>query len=188
MLHRRRFLTSAAAGFAGGMGFGRKTWAEDSIEAAAVTTLSARLAKNFGGGRGCAGAMLLSGLEYLEEPRELECLAALFSGGMGLGDHCGFFTAGLMVIGLASEGGGGRSEATKMRKIFIDSWKGRWPVLCSEIKKAQGEKKLVNCGKLGSEAAGILEPLLAAAMKAGRKTRFALRVPAEVQGTQQGPK
>jgi hypothetical protein len=131
--------------------------------------------------------MLVSGLEYLKEPVELECFAALFSGGMALGDHCGFFTAGLMTIGLACEGTGGRSEAGKMRKTFTDTWKSQWPLLCKEIKKAQGAKeaeggkKVPNCGVLGTEAAKILEPLLAGVMKAGRKTRFALKTGADTQ-------
>ena len=117
--------------------------------------------------------MLVSGLEYIKEPLELECFASLFSGGMGLGDHCGFFTAGLMVIGLACEGPAGRAEAVKIRKAFTDAWKGQWPLLCREIKKSQGEEKAPACGALGAEAARILDRLLAPLVKAGRRPRFA---------------
>ena len=119
--------------------------------------------------------MLVSGLEYLDEPRELERLASLFNGGMGLGDHCGFFTASLMLIGLASAGiPDGRAIAAGFRKEFTDAWKARRPMLCREIKKKHAEEPgSGTCGDVGADAAAVLEKFLSRFAADTRRIRFA---------------
>jgi len=121
--------------------------------------------------------MLASGLEVLDEPKELVAFAAMYGGGMALGDHCGFYTAGLMIIGLASAGvPDGRAAAVKARKEFTDEWKKRWPLRCREIKEAQGAKKIAgNCGTLGADAGAILGPLIAPLAANPGRARFALK-------------
>ena len=117
--------------------------------------------------------MMVSGLEYLDEPAELESVAMLFSGGMGLGGHCGFLTAGLMLLGLAAAGSpNGKAAASEARKEFTDAWKKRWPFLCKEIKTAPPEKKMPNCGVIGVEAGSILGPLLEPLAKDPQRARF----------------
>ena len=119
---------------------------------------------------------MVSGLEILEEPKELERVASLFSGGMGLGDHCGFFTAGLMVLGLAASGNpGGKVAAGKARKEFTEAWKKRWPLLCREIRKAAREEKAPACGTIGTEAGSILGPLLKPLAADARRARFSVK-------------
>ena len=85
---------------------------------------------------------MVSGLEYLDEPADLERIASPFCGGMGLGDHCGFYTGGLMVIGLAAAGyPEGKAAAAKARAEYTSAWKEKWPLLCREIRKGTPEKK-----------------------------------------------
>ncbi len=119
--------------------------------------------------------MLVSGLEYLDEPRELERIASPFGGGMGMGAHCGFYTAGLMVIGLASAGNPeGKASALKLRQAFTEEWKKKWPFLCKEIKEGQSAGKIAgNCGTLGAESGAVLGGLLAPIAGDPRRARFA---------------
>ena len=94
---------------------------------------------------------------------------------MRMGDHCGFYCAGLMVIGLACAGlPKGKSVAGQMQKAFTDSWKKSWPLRCREIKKLQGEKQLKDsCADVGKTAGKELGKLLEPHIKNPKRTRFA---------------
>ena len=94
---------------------------------------------------------------------------------MGLGDHCGFFTAGLMLVGLATAGvPDGRSIASTFRKEYVETWKARRPLLCREIKKKQSEEPgSENCVTVGTDAAAVIEKYLAPLAANPRRFRFA---------------
>ena len=121
---------------------------------------------------------MVSGLEYLDEPRELEHVAALFCGGMELGDHCGFYTGGLIVIGLAAAGyPEGKNAARKARAAFTEAWKKKWPLICREIRAGTPERKAPSCAALGEEAGSLLGPLLEPLAADSRRARFARKTP-----------
>ncbi len=117
--------------------------------------------------------MMVSGLEYLDQPKEMAAVATLFSGGLGLGDHCGYYTAGLMLIGLAFAGIADRSLAPRLRKAFTEEWKVDRPLLCREIKAAGAPP--ANCGEIGLKVAEMLGKLLERAAADPRRARFAVK-------------
>jgi len=169
---RRDFLKMLAAG-AGGCLLGARAEAEPTA-AAPPPDFNALFAD--ARGRGCAHRMMVAGLEYLDEPAELDALGALSNGGMGIGGLCGFCSAGVMLIALAAAGQADLAPAMKARKAFLDAWKEKWPVTCPEIKKAQAEETLkATCGEIGTEAAAILAPILAPLAANPARVRFARR-------------
>jgi len=121
--------------------------------------------------------MFYSGLEYLDEPRELERMATPFGGGMHMGDHCGFYCAGLMLIGLASSGlEDGKKSAGQAQKSFTETWKKSWPLLCREIREGQRSKKIeAGCKELGKAAGKELGKLLAPFVANPQRARFSKR-------------
>ncbi|MBP7936347.1 MAG: C_GCAxxG_C_C family protein [Phycisphaerae bacterium] len=135
-------------------------------------------ATNLGaGGKNCAEAMLAAGLEYLDEPPELVCVAALFGGGMGMGDHCGYYCGGLMTIGLTCAGRpDGRSVANPLRKAFTEEWKKKRPLRCREIGEArQGGKLAESCKDIGKDAGTMLATLIAPIVEHPKRIRFGRR-------------
>ncbi|HOW71790.1 MAG TPA: C-GCAxxG-C-C family protein [Phycisphaerae bacterium] len=135
-------------------------------------------AKNLGaGGQNCAEAMLAAALEYLDQPRELVSVASLFGGGMGMGDHCGYFCGGLMTLGLACAGRpDGKVVASSLRKTFIEEWKKTRPLRCREIKEAHVAGKLAgNCADIGKDAGATLAKLIAPIIDHPKRVRFARR-------------
>ncbi len=115
-LTRRRFfhtLTPVAAGCLGVPCLGKRLFAQDKPgfwseyspeeQRAVDSSVMAQDMTNFAGhGFGCAECSLGVGLNYLGEPQEKLASAAVFSGGFGKGDLCGFFTGAMMSIGIAA--------------------------------------------------------------------------------------
>jgi len=168
---RREFLKALAAG-AGGCLLGDVGGAEPP--AAAALDLNSVFARTRA--PGCAQKMMVAGLEYLDEPPELRSVAALFNGGMGIGGPCGYFCAGLMLIGLATAGGADGSAAIKARQAYADAWKQKWPFTCPEIRAAQAAEEIkASCGEIGTEAATLLAPILAPLAADPHRARFARR-------------
>jgi hypothetical protein len=121
--------------------------------------------------------MLYSGLEYLEEPRELERLATPFGGGMRMGDHCGFFCAGLMLVGLACAGlKDGKKVSAEIQKTFTEYWKKNWPLTCRDIKAAMKDGKIQGgCTAIGKSAGAELGKLLEPLVGDPSRIRFATK-------------
>ena len=121
--------------------------------------------------------MFYSGLEYLDEPRELERMATPFGVGMHMGDHCGFYCAGLMLIGLASSGlPEGKKSVRQAQTSFTEAWKKSWPLLCREIREAQRSKKIeLGCKDLGKAAGKELGKLLGPLVVNPQRARFSKR-------------
>jgi hypothetical protein len=117
---------------------------------------------------------LYSGLEYFDEPRELERLATPFGGGMHMGAHCGFYCAGLILAGLACTGlPDGKKRTTEIQKLFTAAWKKRWPLECRDIRAAQKSGKLKGgCRDLGRAAGSQLGELLQPLVRDPRRARF----------------
>ncbi|MBP7933327.1 MAG: C-GCAxxG-C-C family protein [Phycisphaerae bacterium] len=135
-------------------------------------------AKNLGaGGQNCAEAMLAATLQYLDQPRELVSVASLFGGGMGMGDHCGYFCGGLMALGLACAGRpDGRAAAHPLRKAFTEEWNKKRPLRCREIKEAQLAGKLAgDCADIGRDAGATLAKLIDPIIDHPKRARFARR-------------
>jgi hypothetical protein len=121
--------------------------------------------------------MMYSGLEYLGEPRELERLATPFGGGMHMRDHCGFYCAGLILIGLACAGlPEGKKASVGLQRSFTAEWKKSWPLLCREIKSAQKAGKIQGgCAGVGKSAGKTLGGLLRPYVGNPRRARFMLK-------------
>jgi hypothetical protein len=121
--------------------------------------------------------MMCSGLEYLDEPRELERLATPFGGGMHMGDHCGFYCAGLMLIGLACAGlPDGKKASASLQRSFTAEWKKSWPLLCREIRAAQKAGKIKGgCASVGKGAGKTLGGLLRPSIGNPQRARFKLK-------------
>jgi hypothetical protein len=124
-------------------------------------------------GRSCSEAILVAALEYLGEPRELERMATPFAGGMRMGDHCGFFTGGLMAIGLACAGlPDGKETAVRLQREFTEDWKRSFPLLCRDMKTSRTPG---GCRDIGRAAGKKLEKYLASLARDPRRVRFGLR-------------
>jgi hypothetical protein len=122
---------------------------------------------NFAGhGFGCAECALGVGLNYLSEPQERLGAAAVFSGGFGKGDLCGFFTGSMMAIGIAArklhdDRTAMREFANPRRDEFYEWWQSRGPLHCSDLRElySGGDQFL----RMGQRAAAKLEELIAPA-------------------------
>ena len=117
---------------------------------------------------------MYSGLEYLDEPRELERLATPFGGGMRMGAHCGFYCAGLILAGLACAGlPDGKKRAGKIQDSFTEAWKKSWPLECRDIRASRKDGKLKGgCRDLGKDAGNKLGKLLQPLVRETRRARF----------------
>jgi hypothetical protein len=119
-----------------------------------------------GHGYGCAECALIVGLRYLGEPEEKLASAAVFSGGFGKGDLCGFFTGSMMAIGIAArklhaDRSAMRAFANPRRDAFWDWWQSRGPLHCSDLRKLyDGQDQFV---RMGQRAVAKLEELIAPA-------------------------
>jgi len=121
--------------------------------------------------------MLAAGLESLDEPPEMASVAALFGGGMGMGDHCGYYCGALMTLGLACAGHpDARSTAASIRTAFTEAWKKKRPLRCREIKEAREAGKLTeSCADIGKDAGTTLALLIAPLASHSKRTRFSKR-------------
>lgn len=144
----------------------------------AEANLGDRVLKHFHGGKGqsCAEAMLCAGLEYLGEPEELVRMATPFGGGMHMGDHCGFYCAGLVVIGLACAGrDDGKKLVNQLTGKYTEDWKKKRSLLCREIRKGQPSGDHKGCAKVGRDAGEVLDKLLCEIADSSKRARFARR-------------
>ena len=109
-LSRRRFVSTISPLAVGCLGiptFGKRLIAQDKLgfwgeftaaeQRVINSSVMAQDITNFAGhGYGCAECALMVGLRYLGEPEERLGAAAVFSGGFGKGDLCGFFTGSMV--------------------------------------------------------------------------------------------
>jgi len=102
-------------------------------------------------------------VKYLKKSEELVSIATGFGGGIGMKDLCGFFTGGVMAIGLFSgrikaEDRDARSKCSKLTREFTAWWKENFPLHCSEIRTegTTGE----TCDNVGDKASEFLQKLL----------------------------
>jgi hypothetical protein len=179
-LSRRRFINAVSPLAVGCLGlptFGRQLisqekpgfWGEfTSVERSAIdSSVMAQDLPNFiGHGYGCAECALIVGLRYLGEPEERLGAAAVFSGGFGKGDLCGFFTGSMMSIGIAArklhnDRAAMREFATPRRDEFWDWWQSRGPLHCSELRELyNGSDQFL---RMGQRAVAKVEELIAPA-------------------------
>jgi hypothetical protein len=138
------------------------------LEAINKSVLAKDLGNYFGKGYSCAESMLMVGLRYLKKPEELVWIAAGFGGGMYHKEACGFLTAGIMNLGVASgqlklE----RKEAKDWNKQKVNEywswWTSRFALRCADIRK-EGTGSGV-CRRLGLLAAAKVEELILSATK-----------------------
>lgn len=179
-LSRRRFIHSISPLAVGCLGVPALTkrlnaqekpgfWSEFSTEEQRVidSSVMAQDMTNFAGhGYGCAECSLGVGLNYLGEPQERLGAAAVFSGGFGKGDLCGYFTGAMMAIGIAArklhaDRAAMREFAGPRRDEFWAWWESRGPFHCRELTElySGGEEFL----RFGQRAAAKLEELIAPA-------------------------
>jgi len=121
-------------------------------EAIERSTMARDLANYFGKGYSCAESGLMTGLNYLEKPRELVWIACGFGGGILHRDLCGFLTAGVMVLGLAAgEKDGDRRNLKKWCagrvRDFWAWWQEQAPLRCSRIRSRTSSPQI--CRNLG---------------------------------------
>jgi hypothetical protein len=133
------------------------------LEAVKKSTMAGELDNYFGKGFSCAESLLMVGLRYLRLPEMLVWAAAGFGGGMQHREVCGFLTAGIMYLGLASghlkmE----RPEAKEWSKQRVNAYWSWWttqaPLRCADIRKEGTSSKV--CRRLGILAAAEVEKLI----------------------------
>lgn len=179
-LTRRRFLHSLSPVAVGCLGvpcLGKSLtaqdkqgfWSEFTPEEQRVINASvmAQDMRNFAGhGYGCAECALGVGLNYLGEPQQQLGAAAVFSGGFGKGDLCGFFTGSMMSIGIAArklheDRSAMRAFANPRRDEYYDWWVSRGPLHCSDLRELyDGSDQFL---RMGQRAVAKLEELIAPA-------------------------
>jgi hypothetical protein len=119
-----------------------------------------------GHGYGCAECSLMVGLRYLGEPEERLGAAAVFSGGFGKGDLCGYFTGSMMAIGIAArklheDRSAMREFANPRRDEYYEWWQSRGPLHCSDLREMyDGSDQFL---RMGQRAVVKLEELIAPA-------------------------
>ncbi len=179
-LSRRRFINTVSPLAVGCLGIpviGKRLiaqdkpgfWSEYTLAERAVvdSSVMAQDITNFvGHGYGCAECALAVGLRYLGEPEERLGAAAVFSGGFGKGDLCGFFTGSMMAIGIAarklhSDRSAMREFANPRRDEFWEWWQTRGPLHCSDLREMyDGSDQFL---RMGQRAVAKLEELIAPA-------------------------
>jgi len=142
-------------------------WAEFTAEERQQvdSSVMAQDITNFAGhGYGCAECSLVVGLRYLGEPEERLSAAAVFSGGLGKGDLCGYFSGSMMAIGIAARKlYKDREEmhafARQQASAFWEWWESRGPVHCRDLRKRyEGTEEFV---RMGQRVVVKLEELIA---------------------------
>jgi C_GCAxxG_C_C family probable redox protein len=131
------------------------------------SSMAKELLDYFGKDYSCAESLFMVSLRFLEKPEDLVWVAAGFGGGLGHRDLCGFLTAGIMAIGLAS---GMLSKERKEAKEYCknavnqywDCWVSLAPLHCSDIREKRKSSKA--CTRLGQLAAAKTEELIAPTM------------------------
>jgi hypothetical protein len=115
-----------------------------------------------GQGLGCAEICLAASVDYLGETRDWLDAAAVFSGGFGQQDLCGFLTGGMMAIGVAAgtlhEDRAALKEFARPRaQQYWEWWTSRGPLHCSELTRMyEGREEFI---RMGQRSAAKLEQL-----------------------------
>jgi hypothetical protein len=103
------------------------------------SVMARNVSSYLGQGLGCAEICLASSVDYLGESREWLDAAAVFSGGFGQGDLCGFLTGGMMAIGIAAgrmheDRRALREFAGPRAQAYWEWWSSRAPLRCRELR------------------------------------------------------
>lgn len=179
-LSRRRFINTVSPLAVGCLGIptlGKRLLAQDkpgfwseyspTEQRVIDSSVMAQDITNFTGhGYGCAECALMVGLRYLGEPEERLGAAAVFSGGFGKGDLCGFFTGSMMAIGIAArklheDRSEMRAFANPLRDEYWDWWNSRGPLHCSDLREMyDGSDQFL---RMGQRSVAKLEELIAPA-------------------------
>lgn len=127
------------------------------------SSMAKDLTNYFGEGYSCAEALFMVSLRFLKKPEELVWVAAGFGGGMYHKDLCGFLTAGIMAIGLASDLLNKERRETKDHcgmqvKEYWKWWLSVSPLRCADIRTEGTSSNL--CRRLGQIAAAKTEELI----------------------------
>ena len=106
--------------------------------------------------------MFLSSLKYLNKPEELVSIATGFGGGVKMKDLCGFYTGGVMGIGLfcgrvKPEDKENSAKCSKLTIEYTKWWRENFPLHCRDIKPKDATRAV--CNDVGVKAAGFLQKL-----------------------------
>ena len=115
-----------------------------------------------GKGFSCAETIFLSILKYFDKPDELVCIASGFGGGIKMKDLCGYYTGGVMGIGLycGREKGDDKETGVKCSKLvkeYTKWWESHYPLHCRNIKPKGASGDI--CKEVGNEAVYYLDAL-----------------------------
>ncbi len=132
-------------------------------EAVSRSVMAQRVPSYLGEGFGCAEVCVAASVDYLGESRHWVDAAAVFSGGFGQGDLCGFLTGGMMAIGVAA--GKLHGERQAMRDFarprgqeYWNWWTARGPLHCAELRTLyEGREQFV---RMAQRAMTKLETLI----------------------------
>lgn len=178
VMPRREFIASVPAFLIGGRLLGSsESWPADGqkqgevsevltpeeLEIVNRSVMAKDLLNYFKSGYNCAESCLYVALKFLKKPRKLFWAASGFGGGIGHKDLCGFFTGGVMAIGLSvGDLKVSRDEAKKIWTKKVDEYWKWWaslaPYRCSGI-KTEGRTSEV-CKRVGRLAAARIEGLI----------------------------
>lgn len=202
-LDRRAFLSSASLWISGGCLVGLcPSWGDSvqtsqelpeeltasELEAVKLSSMAGELENYFGKGYSCAESLLMVGLRYLHLSEGLVWAAAGFGGGMQHREACGFLTAGIMDLGLASgQLKAERKEAKEWCKQKVNSywswWTSQASIRCADIRKEGTSSKI--CRRLGLLAAAEVERLIMSTSVPDEKPKAA-RFFSQTSGRQNG--
>jgi hypothetical protein len=116
-----------------------------------------------GRGLGCAEICLAACCDYMGESDSWLDAAAVFSGGFGKGDLCGFLTGGLMAVGIAAgrlhqERAAVKQYARPLKDEYWAWWTDRGPLRCSQLRTLyEGREQFV---RMAQRATAKLEELI----------------------------
>lgn len=116
-----------------------------------------------GQGLGCAEICLAASVDFLGESRDWLDAAAVFSGGLGQQDLCGFLTGGMMAIGVAA--GTSFEDRTALKDFarpraqqYWEWWTSRGPLHCRELTRLyEGREEFI---RMGQRVAAKVEQLI----------------------------
>ncbi len=130
-------------------------------------SIMAQDVENFiGRGLGCAEICLAVSCKFMSESDEWLDAAAVFSGGFGKGDLCGFLTGGLMAVGIAAgrlhqDRAAIKQYARPLKDEYWNWWTSRGSLRCSELRTHyEGSEQFL---RMAQRATTKLERLIAAA-------------------------
>ncbi len=159
-ISRRKFICVSTSGLIGLSSF------DNSISECKKETANISLFECFkrvrGKGFSCAETIFLSILKYFDKPEELVCIATGFGGGIKMKDLCGYYTGGVMGIGLYCDREKGDDKETgakcsKLVKEYTKWWQSHYPLHCRNI-KPEGTSGDI-CKEVGNEAVYYLDAL-----------------------------